>query len=101
MRNGKCTAHPTSGRRTFGRESSYWPTVAASDGFRMRLSLATLKKTYAAKREDPERAKFGSRVLCEELAALDDRCLTPEIAAWMMGFPRNWTAGVSLASATP
>ena len=91
MRNGQCFLLPSSARLTFGRESSYWPTPQASDAFRLAFSIAQHKQQYVRKKNDPRLKPHGCRVLAEELAHWEDRCLTPRLTEWMMGFPVDWT----------
>lgn len=97
MRDGACYRRRIAGRLTYGKESLYWPTPVASDGFRAKLKLSSLKRAYCRKITDPYHAKHGCRVLTEELAALGDTCQTTGITQWLMGWPPNWTSLEPLA----
>jgi len=92
MRNGQLFRRRNSGRITYGKESSFWPTPQASDGFRSRLSLESLARRAEKCRTDPRLAVSGCRVLGQELADLEGLCHDARISEWLMGYPINWTA---------
>lgn len=91
MRNGRLWARPNSGRITYGKESSFWPTPQASDGFRGKLSLASLTARAKKCKTEPRLAASGCRVLGQELADLEELCHDVRISEWLMGFPIGWT----------
>jgi hypothetical protein len=95
MRSGRCYRHRSLVRITFGRDSSYWPTLLASEPKRMRLKPESLRAAYLKKD-----GKLCRR-LTEELVVLEGIYPTPIFAEWLMGMPQNWTVCELADSETP
>jgi hypothetical protein len=88
--DGTCLRLPTSERRTFGKDSLYWPTPVASDSRRGYL-IEVMRKEFWRQRRHPKYKRLGARVLAYELAGLEDSFQTPTLNEWAMGMPGGWT----------
>jgi hypothetical protein len=87
MRNGKIYALPMSERPTEGSDCGLWPTPKASDAFRLRIKIESVRKTLRKRLT----GVIGSPPYLE--AYLDKTGLLPhsESVEWTMGYPRSWT----------
>ena len=91
MQNGELYRLPSLVRLISGRDYSLWPTPTATDGRRLKFSLASLKRQLARNQAQGFQRGSSGGSLAGRLAAEFDYYLTPEISEYLMGFPMGWT----------